>query len=202
VKWSTAATQLGALAEQCERFASPRSALIPLRVTQLWAVGDVLGRPRDLDRVTVAFGVDVPPELVPWWCRPEGARWWADMTRLSKNPVRAWWRSTQVPIWNHRIIGPVLIWDDSAGAHAEALTAIRDGRGAAAGLEEPSQEEYVARMSAEQQISLIELQRRTHEYETDRTARLGVRADALFAAAQGYLDVLAAQTEPAAAGGS
>ena len=79
------------------------------------------------------------------------------------------------------------------------MTAMSEGNGANAGLPEPSRQEYVARMNAELEVSLAELQRRTHAYESDRTAHLGVRADALFAAAQGYLDVLAAGTRPAQA---
>ena len=90
---------------------------------------------------------------------------------------------------------PLLIWDQTAGIRDEALTAIREGRGSAAGLAAPSEEEFVARMDDELQTSLAELQRRTREYETEHTTRLGVRADALFAAAQGYLDVLAG-TQP------
>lgn len=151
--------------------------------------------------VTVALVADLPPEQVPWWCEPDGARRWAETTLPSKNPIRAWWRSSQVPVWNRRIVRPLLIWDGTEGVRAEALTTIRDGEGADAGPDEPSQEEYVMRIGAELEISLAELQRRTHEYETDRTARLGVRADAVFVAAQGYLDVLGAETGRAQADG-
>ena len=196
VKLSTAVSHLGALAEECDRLSSVRSSGFPFTVGQLWAVGDVLGAPRELDWVTVALVVDLPPEEVPWWCAPEGARWWAETTRLSKNPISAWWRSSHVPVWNHRIIRPLLIWDADAGVRPDALTAIRAGRGASAGLELPTQEEYVSRMEAELEVSLAELQRRTREYETEHTVRLGIRADALFAAAQGYLDVLAAPPAP------
>ncbi len=139
--------------------------------------------------------MDLPVEQVPWMVRPEGADRWADMTRASKNPVCIWWRPTHAPVWNHRIVRPLLIWDQTAGIRDEALTAIREGRGSAAGLAAPSEEEFVARMDDELQTSLAELQRRTREYETEHTTRLGVRADALFAAAQGYLDVLAG-TQP------
>ena len=41
--------------------------------------------------------------------------------------------------------------------------------------------------------SLAELERRTEEYDSQHLTRLGVRGDALYAAARGYLDVLAAQ---------
>jgi hypothetical protein len=169
------------------------SSLRLLRVRELWAVGDVLGEPGDVDWVTAAVRVDLPVEEVPWMCRPAGADRWAEMTRASKNPVGIWWRSTRAPVWNHRIVRPLLIWDETAGIREDALAAIREGRGAAAGMAAPSEEEFVVRMQDEMQTSLGELQRRTREYETEHTMRLGVRADALHAAAQGYLDVLAAQ---------
>ncbi len=196
MKWSTAVGHVRRLAEQCAEMAELPSSLRLLRVTELWAVGDVLGAPRDLDWVTAAVCVDLPVGQVPWMCRPVGADRWAEMTRASKNPVGVWWRSTHAPVWNHQIVRPVLIWDQVAGIREEALTAIREGRGSAAGLAAPSEEECVARMDEELQTSLAELQCRTGEYETEHTTRLGVRADALFAAAQGYLDVLAAQQPP------
>jgi hypothetical protein len=169
---------------------SPSPSLI--RVTELWAVGDVLGAPRDLEWAMAAVCVDLPVEAVPWMCRPDGADYWADLTRASKNPVGIWWRSSHAPVWNHRIVGPLLVWDETAGIRDDALLALREGRGGAAGMQPPSGEEFVARMDDELQNSLAELQRRTREYESDHTTRLGVRGDHLHAAAQGYLDVLAA----------
>ena len=72
--------------------ASLPSATVPIRVTQLWAAGEILGRPREIGAVTVVLIVDLPVEQVPWWCDPVRARWWADTTRMSKLPVLAWWR--------------------------------------------------------------------------------------------------------------
>lgn len=193
MKWSTAVGHVRRLAEQCAEMAELPSGLPLVRVTALWAVGDVLGPPQDLDWVRAALCVDLPAGEVPWMCRPEGAERWADMTRLSKKPVGVWWRSAHAPVWNHRIVGPLLVWDQWTGIREDALTAIREGRGASAGRAEPSLEEFMARVDDELQISLAELHRRTREYETEYTTRLGVRADALFAAAQGYLDVQGAQ---------
>ena len=51
----------------------------------------------------------------------------------------------------------------------------------------------MSRMEDELAVSLAELQRRTEEYDTHPTTRLATRADALAAAARGYLDVLAAR---------
>ncbi len=195
MKWTTAVGHLRRLAEQCAEVSELPSNLRLLRVTELWAVGDVLGAPRELEWATAAVRVDLPVEAVPWMCRPDGADYWADMTRASKNPVGIWWRSSHAPVWNHRIVRPLLIWDETDGIHEDALVALREGRGGAVGMAPPSQEEFVTRMDDELQNRLAELQRRTREYESDHTTRLGIRGDHLHAAAQGYLDILAA-TQP------
>jgi hypothetical protein len=167
------------------------TAALPVR--ELWVFGDLLGERRDLDWVSVAVGVDLPVHEVPWLCMPPGAQQWLELTRASKNPISVLWRSVHAPVWNHRIVRPALVWDIRVGIHEQVLTAISNGRGSSAALETPSVGEQVARMQDELEVSLAELTRRTEEYETLHYIRLGVRADALHAAAKGYLDVRAAQ---------
>ena len=136
--------------------------------------------------------MDLPPTEVPWWSPPPGVQRWGETTRLSKKPMLRWWRSVHAPVWNHRIVRPLLVWDETDGIGDAAMAALHDGRGASCGLPEPTQEDFVTRMADELAISLAELQRRTEESDSEHT-RLGARADALCAAARGYLDVLAAQ---------
>src|SRR5262245_8917060 len=102
VKWSRAIAHLEGLTESCAKMAG-MADLVDFAVTHLWAVGDILGPPKDLEWVTVALGVDLPVEDVPWWSEPRGSQWWANAARLNKNPVLAWWRSAHAPVWNHRI---------------------------------------------------------------------------------------------------
>src|SRR5438477_8865655 len=102
VKWSRAVHHVEALADSCAEMAGRLSSIVSLRVTQLWAVGDVLGPPRELEHVTVALCVDLPAEQVAWWTQPPGAQQWTYATRLSKNPILVWWRSAHAPVWNHR----------------------------------------------------------------------------------------------------
>lgn len=192
VKWSTAVGQLRRLAEQCQDLADSPSSLNVLRATQVWAVGEVLGVPRDLDWVRAAVCVDLPAEDVPWMCLPEGAEYWADVTRASKHPVAIWWRSSRAPVWNHRVVRPVLVWEATSGIREESMAALRAGNGGLAGLAPASKEDFVTRMDDELQVSLAELRLRTHEYESEHTTRLGVRGDRLYTAASGYLDVLTA----------
>lgn len=169
-----------------------------LPVTGLWAVGDILGTPRDLDWVAVALVVDLPASKVPWLCSPRGAQHWSQATRLSKNPVIASWRSAHAPVWNHRVVRPVLIWDLTGGLRQDALDALRDGRGAELGHPAPQPEEYRARMADELAISAAALAARTADYDARRWNRTPLEriADPLFEACLGYLEVLEAQPHP------
>lgn len=193
MKWATSVRHLELAAEACGRMAELPPSLVGLRVMQLWAVGEVLGPPQDLEWITVALSVDLPVAEVPWWTVPLGGDAWVETTRLSKYPVLTWWRSAHAPVWNHRIVRPVLVWDEAHGVDDEAITAVREGRGVSRGVAEPTREDFVSRMEDELAVSLAELQRRTEGYNTHPTTRLGTRADALYAAARGYLDVLAAR---------
>lgn len=192
VKWTTAVGHVRRLAEECAEMSTLPSARSPIHVTELWAFGDLLGAPRELEWAEAAVCVDLPLDEVPWMCQPPGAEFWADATRASKNPIVIRWRSSRSPVWNHRIVRPVLIWDAVGGIREESLAAIRQGRGGAVALPDPTEGEFVSRMDEELQNSLAELQRRAREYEVERTTRLGVRGDRLHAAAVGFLDVWAA----------
>ncbi len=170
--------------------------MVPVRVTQLWAFGDVLGPKRDLETVSLALSLDLPAEDVAWLTQPPAAVHWLGMTRLSKNPVRVLWRSARAPVWNHRIVGPLLVWSATDGVIADAMNAVREGSGQAAGLAQPSAEELKVRLNDELAISLSTLRARTAGYEAKRWghAKLEPTADALWLATDGYLDLLDAQS--------
>ena len=113
---------------------------------------------------------------------------------MSKNPVGVWWRSAHAPIWNHRIVGPVPIWEKAGGVREGALGALRDGRGAELGQAAPTVEEFAARMVDELAVSRAALVARTADYDTKRWGRTRLEkiADPLFEVSLGYLDVLEA----------
>jgi hypothetical protein len=165
-----------------------------LRVTQLWAVGDILGPKRELETVTMVLAVDLPPADVPWWTEPPGAHHWSNATRLSKNPILAWWRSAHAPIWNHRVIRPALVWDAGGGERPDVLVALTNGQGEAVRSAAPTDDEYTSRLRDELSVSLTALRDATAEYERRRWApgKLQPYADRLFQTSDGYLDVLAA----------
>ena len=194
VKWSRAVHHLETLATTCAEMADRPRSIFPLRVVQLWAVGDLLGAPRDLERIRVALAVDLPVDAVPWLGEPAGAQHWAGATRLTKNPVVPLWRSINAPIWNHFVERPVLAWDTTNGVAEEAIAALRDGRGESIRPPAPTAAELQARLADELRVSLAALRDRSRRYDDKRWApgKLEPVADALWLATDGYLDVLAA----------
>jgi hypothetical protein len=194
VKWARAVHHVESLAQACADLAGAETVIQPLRVRELWAAEAIIGPARDLDSVVVALAVDLPVEQVPWWGEPRGAQHWASAARMAKNPIRPWWRSVHAPIWNHRIVAPVLIWDEADGIRAGALAALVDGRGDTVGLAVASKEEFAVRMAGELAVSRSALTAATVRYAEKRWSpgRLDPLADELWRSADGYLDVLGA----------
>lgn len=195
MNWSRAVHHVEAAAGECQRVHELPPVMVPVRVTQLWAFGDVLGPQRDLESVSLALSLDLPAKDVAWLTQPPAAMHWLNLTRLPKNPVRVWWRSARAPVWNHHIVHPLLVWSSADGVLEDAVDALREGRGEAAGLPEPSADARATRVSEELAISLSTLRARTSDYEEKRwgRAKLEPTADALWQAADGYLDLLESQ---------
>lgn len=192
VKWSRAVHHVETLAETCaEMITKPRS-IFPVRVVQLWAVGDILGAVGDIEAVTVALGVDLPVDEVPWLGEPSGGQQWAYATRLAKNPIVPLWRSVHAPIWNHYVDRPALVWDSASGVAEETIAALREGRAESVRLPAPTAAELRMRLDDELGVSLAALRGRSRDYDERRWSpgKLEPVADALWRAGDGYLDVL------------
>jgi hypothetical protein len=190
VKWTRAVHHLETLAQTCADMATRPSSIFPLKVVQLWAVGDILGDERDLETVTVALVADLP--VVPWLSEPSGAQHWARATRLANSPIIPLWRSMHAPVWNHRIDRPALLWDLANGVSEDTVTALREGQGERVRLPAPTPEELRARIDEELAVSLHALRAQTQAYEDRRWSpgKLEPVADALWRAGNGYLDLL------------
>jgi hypothetical protein len=193
MKWSRAIHHVETLAQSCAE--TMGSSIYSLRVAGLWAAGDLLEPPQDRDWVRVALTVDQPAADVPWFGEPRGSQHWANAVRLTKNPVTPWWRSVHAPVWNHRIVRPVLVWDSAGGIREEVLEALRDGRIEELRPPAPGDDESRERMRAELAVSLAALRASTETYDRRRWSpgKLEPVADELWRASDGYLDVLAAQ---------
>jgi hypothetical protein len=200
MKWARAVHHLEELAQVCADMSGRPATIFPLRVTALWTFGEVLTSRNDLDALPVVLAVDLPVDDVAWLCAPAGAEHWSHATGLSKNPVVAIWRSTRAPLWNHRIRGPLLIWDEHGvrdepgGAAMDGLSALREGTAESLRLPEPTSDELRSRLAAELDVSLRALKATNAAYEQRRFSpgKLEPVADALWRATAGYLDVLAA----------
>lgn len=194
MKWDRAVHHVESLAHTCADMATRPASIFALRVTQLWATGAALGPPRDLEWVDVALCVDLPVDELAWMTQPHGAEHWANATRLAKNPVVAFWRSTHAPVWNHHIERPALVWDDTDGVREDVIAALRAGDGEAVRIGGPTDEEFRVRMEQELAVSFGVLRQCTEEYTRRRWApgKIQPVADALWRASEGYVDVKAA----------
>jgi hypothetical protein len=192
MKWTRAVSHLELLAQTCAEMATRPVNIFPLRVNQLWTFGDMLGPVGDIRSVPVALAVDLPADDVPWFCEPPGAQHWASATRLTKNPIWPFWRSVRAPVWNHRIIAPVLVWDSTDGVADEAIAAIRDGRAETVRSPVPTADELRDRLADELRVSLAALRARTQNYEYRRwkPGKLEPVADSLWQASDGYIDII------------
>jgi hypothetical protein len=192
MKWERAVHHLGELARACAE--TLNQPMFSRRVTQLWAVGDILGPQRDLDAVTVALAIDRPAEEVAWLSEPLGTQHWANAVRLNKNPFIVFWRSDQAPIWNHDIVRPALVWNSVEGEQPDVFASIRNGDAERVRSAAPTEDQLAARLADELVVSRNSLQAATEAYEKRRWSpgRLEPTADALWLASLGYLDVLRA----------
>lgn len=170
------------------------AAIVALRVSQLWVFGELLASPADLDWIKVALVIDAPPDQVPWLGEPKGAGQWVNATRVNRNPISVRWRSAQAPVWNHSIERPALVWSAPDGLRDNVIAAIRSGAAESVREPAPPVDEWTARMGAELAISMAALRAATTDYDDRRwrPGKLEPVADALWRAAEGYLDVKAA----------
>ena len=199
MKWTRAVHHLRELADKCAELASLPQSFYRFRVVQLWAVGDILGAARDLDWVSVALAVDLPVEEVPWLSEPEGAEHWANATRMSRNPIKPFWRSARAPVWNHHVDRPALLWDAETGMAEQTFAALLAGQGAEVRSTEPSSAELRQRLEDELAVCLGALREHTRVYEERRwgPGKLTPVADGLWLASLGYLDLLDACSDSA-----
>lgn len=188
MKWTRAVQHLRTLAEECARLTG--NPFGTLRVVQLWTFGEIPGPPQDLETVNAVLVVDLPVDAMPWLASPNGAEHWANMTRMSRNPITPFWRSAQAPIWNHHIVRPLLLWDATDGLQEETFTALRGN--SATGSPEPDAAEFARRLDDELAVSLQALRGQVEAYEQRRWSpgKLTPVADDLWAVSKGYLDVL------------
>jgi hypothetical protein len=200
VKWTTALKTLEDVADRCAHVGRQPEGIIQLRVFQAWVFGPLLGpRTDEVDDVTgvqVALVTNAREEDCAVGTRPPAAGQWLAASSLETKPAQLFFRSGQVPVWNHVIRTPVRFWTREDGVDHDVLTQLRAGDGAGLRPPAPSDAELAERLDRELVVSLGALQRTTTEYDDKRwnPGSPKKRGDALCDAALGYLDVRAART--------
>ncbi|CRK57321.1 hypothetical protein [Alloactinosynnema sp. L-07] len=194
MKRARALHHLRTTAETCADMATRPRSIFPLRVDELWAAGEILTQAAEIDTVTVALVVDLPPGDAAWLTEPHGSQHWAYAARLQTAPVTLHWRSASAPVWNHALDRPVLIWTVADGINEDALRAIADNDIDDVRLPAPSPGLRAERLADELAVSLRALRACTATYTERRwkPGKLEPTADALWHASEGYLDLLGA----------
>jgi hypothetical protein len=184
VKRTRALHHLDTLVAACADMATRPASLFPLRVTALYAAGEVLSPVDEVDPLLVALAVDLPVDEVPWLTEPRGAQHWGSAVRLPQLPVEVRWRSAHAPVDNHVLDRPVLLWSLEGGGAPLSPLPPRPAVPA----------DRAQRLDDELAVSRRALARSTATYAEKRwqPGRLEPVADALWRVAEGYLDLMAA----------
>lgn len=198
----TAVRHVTQMAESCEGIGR-RTAVLgsATGIESFWVAGDLLDegvpwRAESTESVRVAACLAVPEDAVPWLGRPDVAGIVEDLAGWRNRPVVVLWRSAAAPVWNHLIERPMLLWDAQGGVRVDAVRALQAGVGMEAHrLDAPSRDQLERRLADEVDTSLRHLRTATEAYDDRRWGRGPHQryADDLWAAAHGYLDLLAAR---------
>lgn len=200
VKWTTALKTLEDVADRCAHVGRQPEGIIQLRVFQAWVFGPLLGpRTEEVDDATgvqVALVTNAREEDCAFGTRPPAAGQWLAASSLETKPAQLFFRSGQVPVWNHVIRAPVRFWTREEGLDHEVMTQLRAGDGDGLRPPAPTDEELAERLDRELVVSLGVLARATQEYDDKRWSPGSPkkRGDALCDASLGYLDVHGART--------
>lgn len=194
----TAIKHLRTLTQLCDRANPPTTDPVLLEV---YTYGRVLDPASDdLRVVDVAMVLDLPADEVTWWALPSVNDWFNTILRLNKVPIRAQYRPSVWPVWNHAIREPLRIWSLDGGVDDAALDALSAGQADRLRLATPDPAEEAEQLAAELDASLDHL-RRVRDGWDDRDWHRAHRgggvyaSDHLWRAVHGYLDLLDATHE-------
>lgn len=203
MRYGTAVGHLRRIVQECERQRRwPEGPII----TAAYAFGDVVEGVDPLERIQVAFVVDVPTDEVTWNAESVGFAALAELAGFGKLPLEWWWRPAVWPVWNHHIRNPVQFWSLD-GPDEAALTAFAERRFDDIQREPLPDASEQRRWLREEATAGLEHLRvvvdRYHDSEWRREHRGGGTRpeDHLWRAAWGYLDLRRAVVDQDARGG-
>lgn len=151
MKRSTAIKHLVEMADGATERLRFRGTEIGWPLEELWVGGDLLGPGADIDAVTVVVVLDLPSHELPWLAVHPTAEWVGDLLRLGKRPT--WWnyRPTAWPAWTYRNPRLVRFWSAPDGLDQGLIDRMQAG--AAIDVREPSNDEFVAQLTLELEVS-------------------------------------------------
>lgn len=191
MKYSTAVGRLRTVAEDLSTQSKWADALI----VEAYVYGELLDAPSDLDWISLAFVVDLPPEEVTWLAHPPAAEATASLLGFDKYPIAWRWRPPSWPVWNHEIVGPVRFWSIKSGADESSLSALAERR--VEQLERsapPDEETFLRQLRVERGAARKHLKSMVETYH-DRDWRRAHKGfgvypeDHLWRATKGFLDL-------------
>jgi hypothetical protein len=191
VRYGKAVQRLEMIAERCQRVSGLWDEAPPL--TGVYAFGEILDGPEQLDVVQVALVLNHPAEELIWCARPTSCSGLPHLLELEKAPVEWYWRPAVWPVSNHVIVRPLRIWSPD-GVDAAALGALASRAAEKLRLPPPDPREEDEQLALELEASWDYLHRVRDGY-WDREWRAEHRGSGtypeshLWDAVHGYLDL-------------
>lgn len=191
MKYSTAVGRIRTVADELTSHAEWRDELI----VEAYVYGELLDAPPTLERVALAFVVDLPPEEVTWLAHPAAPEAAVSLLRFEKYPITWRWRPLAWPVWNHEIVAPVRFWSVKDGADAATLDALASRElDSLEPLLPKVEETFLAQLRIEREVAKRHLESVVESYH-DRDWRKSHKGfgvypeDHLWWATSGFLDL-------------
>lgn len=199
MRHATAVRRLTAIAQRCQQVRSLWE--VEDGLVAVYAFGGVL-EPAEatggsLEVVQVAFVVNAGPDVVAWGARPPRFAGLPYVLDLEKAPVDWYFRPAALPVSNHLIVRPLLIWSREHGVQQESLTAVAAGTAEALRPKAPRDGVLSRQLVEELAASRAYLERVRDRYwqrgwRSEHHAGGSYPEHHLWDATHGYLDLLAA----------
>jgi len=196
MRHATAVRRLRAIAERCRQVCGLWDLTEGL--VGVHAFGPVLDPAGEhggsLDVVQIAMVVAADPEQVAWCSRPPGYAGLGYVLELEKAPIDWYFRPEALPVGNHLIVRPLLIWDRAAGVAEKELTALAAGQADPLRARQPRPDVLHRQLSQELATSLEYLERVRDGYwergwRSDHKTLATYPEHHLWDAVHGYLDL-------------
>lgn len=149
MKFATAVRHIEEMADASTENLRLRDRGLGWALQELWATGDLLDGPDELEWGSVVLALDLPLEELTWLAKHPTAEWIGSQLRLGKRPFAWAYRPTAWPVWNHQNRRLVCFWSADQGTNTDVLEALRQRRLEALPVVEPTTGDLVEQLSEE-----------------------------------------------------